>query len=287
MALTAIQAIVDQIQISEAKDRSSALDEISRAKEILFRSRETEPFMRNAIRYMEWRVRMSEWRTVEELRELIKDVSDEFLKDLNGARRRIAEIGSKRIKPGDLIFTHCHSSAVNEVLKLAKKRGVDFEVICTETRPVYQGRITAEELLESGVRTTMIVDSAVRYFMNRVNLALVGADAITSEGNVINKIGTSLFALAAREARTPLYVVTELLKFDPETIQGEYEAIEERPTDEVWPDAPYGLNIRNPAFDITRRDYIHGIICEEGVISPHSILEAVRRRYPWTLELSG
>ena len=63
--------------------------------------------------------------------------------------------------------------------------------------------------------------------------------------------------------------------------------IEERAASEIWPDAPEGLAIRNPAFEVTRRDYIHGIICEEGVISPHSILEAVRRRYPWILESVG
>ena len=287
MALTAVRAIVEQMKISEARDRSSALAEIAQAREVLFGSRETEPFMRNAVRHIEWRVREADWRTVEDLRDLIRGVSDELLRGFTEARRRIAEIGSRRIRPGSRILTHCHSSAVNMVFKQAKARGVDFEVVCTETRPVYQGRITARGLLGAGIRTTMIVDSAVRSLMNRVDLVVVGADAITSEGNVINKIGTSLVALAAHEARTPLYVVTELLKFDPETIHGDYEAIEERPTAEVWPDAPEGLAIRNPAFDVTRRDYIHGIICEEGVISPHSILEAVRRRYPWILEFAG
>ena len=287
MALTAVRAIVEQMKISEARDRSSALAEIAQAREVLFGSRETEPFMRNAVRHIEWRVREADWRTVEDLRDLIRGVSDELLRGFTEARRRIAEMGSRRIRPGSRILTHCHSSAVNMVFKQAKARGVDFEVVCTETRPVFQGRMTARELLEAGIRTTMIVDSAVRSLMNRVDLVVVGADAITSEGNVINKIGTSLVALAAHEARTPLYVVTELLKFDPETIHGDYEVIEERPTAEVWPDAPEGLAIRNPAFDVTRRDYIHGIVCEEGVISPHSILEAVRRRYPWILEFAG
>jgi len=284
VALTAVRALVEEMRVSEARDRASALAEIARARTILFGSRETEPFMRNAIRFIEWRVREADWRTMEELRDLIQGVSEKLLKGFTEARTRIAEIGSRRILPGTQILTHCHSSAVNMVFKRAKERGVDFEVVCTETRPVYQGRITARELLEAGIGTTMIVDSAVRSFMNKVDFVVVGADAITSEGNVINKIGTSLIALAAQEARTPFYVVTELLKFDPETIHGDYEAIEERSTAEVWPDAPEGLAIRNQAFDVTRRDYIHGVICEEGVISPHSILEAVRRRHPWILE---
>ena len=123
------------------------------------------------------------------------------------------------------------------ILQKAKLDGKTFEVVCTESRPVFQGRITAKEMLDAGIKTTMIVDSAVRHFMNEVDLVFVGADAITSEGNVINKIGTSMVALAAREARTPFYVVSELLKFDPVTIHGDYEKIEERSPKEVW-DAP-------------------------------------------------
>ena len=74
-----------------------------------------------------------------------------------------------------------------------------------------------------------------------------------------------------------------MLKFDPVTIYGDYEKIEERHTDEIWNNPPAGLKILNPAFDVTRRDYIHGLITEEGIISPHSILEAIHRHYPWML----
>ena len=284
VALTAIGALVEKIKLMKVRDRTAALADIAEALKILFASRETEPFMRNALRYMEWKLNGAKWTSTLELHRQAQAISDELIEGFGTARRRIAEIGSRRIGSGDHILTHCHSSAVNEVFKLAKKRGIDFHVLVTETRPVFQGRITAKELLEAGIDTTMIVDSAVRSFIKGVDFAVVGADAITSEGNVINKIGTSLVALAADEARIPFYVVSTLLKFDPQTIHGEYEAIEERSSKEVWPDAPKGLAIRNPAFDVTRRDHVHGIICEEGIISPHSILEAVMRSYPWILE---
>ena len=139
-------------------------------------------------------------------------------------------------------------------------------------------------MLELGVDSTLIVDSAARFFINQADFVVVGADAITSEGNVINKIGTSMIALAAKEARTPFYVVCELLKFDPATIYGDYEKIEERNPSEIWVKPPENLSIRNPAFDITRRDFIHAIICEEGIISPHSITEVIHRKYSWILE---
>jgi ribose 1,5-bisphosphate isomerase len=199
----------------------------------------------------------------------------------------IVETGAKRIGDNSVVFTHCRSSTVTGLLKRAKQQGKEFEVVCTETRPLYQGRMTARELLGIGVGVTMIVDSAARYFMNTADLVIVGADAITSEGNVINKIGTSMIALVAHEARTPLYVASELLKFDPATICGDYEKIEERSPSEVWQDAPKGLVIKNPAFDVTRRDFIHGIICEEGIVPPHSAMEVVRRRYPWVFAESS
>jgi ribose 1,5-bisphosphate isomerase len=180
-----------------------------------------------------------------------------------------------------VIFTHCHSSTVTRLLAKAKADGKNFKVICTETRPAFQGRITAKELVQLGIETTFIVDSAARTFMPKADLVIVGADALTSEGNVINKIGTSTLAVLAHEARKPFYVVSELLKFDSITMYGGYEGIEQRNLAEVWKEAPEGLKVRNPAFDVTPNRYIHGLICEEGIITPQSIAEVMRRRYPW------
>jgi ribose 1,5-bisphosphate isomerase len=167
------------------------------------------------------------------------------------------------------------------LLRKAEGDGKTFEVICTETRPVFQGRITAKEMLDIGVKTTFIVDSAARSFMKKADIVIVGADAITSEGSIVNKIGTATIALLASEARVPFYVASELLKFDPTTLWGEYEAIEERNEDEVWTDAPEKLVVRNPAFEVTKRDFIHGLICEEGIIPPHLIIEVMQRKHPW------
>ena len=281
VAITAIKAIEKLTTDSRAQNKTQFVKELSKAREILFSSRETEPLMRNAVRQILHEVEKSKKRNPKELADLVHQVSGKFLQDLENSKERIAEIGSKRIQSSSQVLTHCHSSTVTYLLERAKKEGKKFEVICTETRPLFQGRITAQELLDLGIKTTMIIDSAVRFFINKVDLVMVGADAITSEGNVINKIGTSLVALAANEARTPFYVVSELLKFDPSTVHGDYEKIEERNPNEIWPDAPSKIEIRNPAFDITRRNFIHGIICEEGIISPHSVLEVVRKRYPW------
>lgn len=284
VAIAAIKAM--EVLAKETRERSKGdfLKELLEAKEILFVSRETEPFMRNAVRWIISQVEKSDKERIEDLVEIVSLASRRFLKSLEDSKEKIAEMGSKRIRNDSVILTHCHSSTVIHVLGKAKKEGRSFEIICTESRPVFQGRITAREMLDLDVKTTFIIDSAARFFMNQVDLVIVGADALTSEGNVINKIGTSMVALMANEARKPFYVVSELLKFDPATMYGDYEKIEERSQSEIWKNPPENLIIRNPAFDVTRRDFIHGIICEEGIISPQAIIEVMHRRYPWIFE---
>jgi ribose 1,5-bisphosphate isomerase len=284
VAIAAIKAIVTLAKETKAKNKKEILKELSAAEEILFASRETEPLMRNAVRWIISQVEKSSKERVKELAQIVSSTSKQFLNNLEESNEKIAQIGARRIKNDSVILTHCHSSTVTHLLKKAKQKGKSFEIICTETRPIFQGRLTAKEMLKSGVKTTLIVDSAARFFMNQADLVIVGADAITSQGNVINKIGTSMIALVAHEARTPFYVVSELLKFDPVTMYGDYEKIEERSPKEIWEEPPKNLIIRNPAFDVTRRDFIHGIICEEGIISPHSIIEVMHRRYPWVFE---
>jgi ribose 1,5-bisphosphate isomerase len=281
VAIAAIKAIETLARNTSSKKRDAFIKELLEARETLFASRETEPLMRNALRWIIRQVEKSSKDNVDDLAKLVSSSSRQFLEDLQASKERIAEIGAKRIQDDMVVLTHCHSSTVTHLLRKAKEEGKTFEVICTETRPVFQGRITALELLKIGLKTTFIVDSAARWFMRKADLVIAGADAITSEGNVINKIGTSTIALLAHEARKPFYVVSELLKFDPATAFGEYEQIEERSPKEVWSEAPEKLVIRNPAFDVTRRDFIHGIICQEGVIPPHSVNEVIQRKYPW------
>lgn len=285
VAISAIKAFEKLAEQTNTTTRKDFLNELLEAQNLFINSRATEPLMRNAIRWVITRVEDSDERHVTELVNCVVSSSRNFQKCLEASKQCIAEIGANRIRDGSVVFTHCHSSTVTNMLGKAKRAGKNFEVICTETRPAFQGRITANELsLALGIKTTFIVDSAARSFMHDADLVLVGADAITSEGNVVNKIGTGTLALIAHEARKPFYVVSELLKFSPTTLYGEYEKIEERSRDEIWKDAPTQLNIRNPAFDVTPRHLIHGVISEEGIITPHSVTETVRRIYPWVFQ---
>ncbi len=281
VAIAAVKAIQTQAQQTKTKTKPQFLAELTEAQTLLNSTRETEPLMRNAIHCIIIQAQNAQTEKISELSQTVNSAADQFLRDLDASREQTAEVGAKRIKDGATVFTHCHSSTVTRMLAKAKVEGKNFKVICTETRPAFQGRITAKELVNLGIDTTFIVDSAARTFMNNVDIVVVGADAITSEGNVVNKIGTGGIAVLAREARAPLYVVSELLKFDPETLKGECEKIEQRNPAEVWPEAPAKLDVRNPAFDVTPNRYISGIICEAGIIAPQSIAEVMRSRYPW------
>ncbi len=281
VAIAAVKALQALAEETKAKTKTELLKDLQQAQALLYASRETEPLMRNAVKWVIGQVEESSEGNVKALGNVVVSSADLFLKNLEESRERTAEIGAKRIRDGCVVFTHCHSSTVTRMLAKAKQEGKIFSVICTETRPAYQGRITAREMLKLGVETTFIVDSAARSFMGNADLVVVGADSITSEGNVINKIGTSGIAVVASEARVPFYVVSELLKFNPATLYGEYEKIEQRSPSEVWKEAPEKLVVRNPAFDVTRHEYIHGLICEEGIIAPQTIVQVMQRKYPW------
>jgi ribose 1,5-bisphosphate isomerase len=170
----------------------------------------------------------------------------------------------------------------------ARRKGIDFEVFATEVRPRNQGLLTLRTLNDAGIKTNYIVDSAVRNYINDVDLVIVGADAVTVNGAVVNKIGTSQIALSAHEARTNFLVAAETYKFAPRTILGEYIEIEERPPDEVLaPDIARTLPnvvVRNPAFDVTPAEYIDMIVTEVGAIPPQMAYVIIRDYLGWEIE---
>ncbi|MEM2907376.1 MAG: S-methyl-5-thioribose-1-phosphate isomerase [Candidatus Odinarchaeota archaeon] len=282
IAVKALTAISEQMKILKPKTVQESLSLLNRMKDILFQSRPTEPTMRNGVKYIlyNFQKNMGEKPRVSEL---VESLASQYITLLKNAKMKIQLIGANRIVDGITVMTHCHSSIVSGILIKAFEDGKKFDVICTETRPLYQGHITAKELVEKGVKTTLIVDSAMRWAIQQkeVDLIIVGADAVTSEGVVINKIGTRLLALAAEEYNVPFYVATPVFKFSPETVIGNLEKIEMRDPGEIWVDRPAGLKIDNPAFETVARKYIHGIITELGILPPAYLYGAAVESYPF------
>ena len=279
VALSAVRAFEWKAKKIRCRDRKKFLSKLKKYKKILIKTRPTEPLMRNTLRYIIFNLESSEV-SPKEMVSLIRISYDDFLSNAKKSKEKIAKIGAKMIKKNSVVFTHCHSSTVMGILKEAWKKK-KFEVIHTESRPRYQGHITAKELTKAGIPTTMVVDSAISTYIKEADMAIVGADVITAESSLINKIGTLYLALASKRVGIPFFSATVLTKFDPETVYGKVEEIEMRNPEEVWKNPPKKLKILNPAFDITSRELIHSYITEEGLITPESISEVVSNRYPW------
>jgi ribose 1,5-bisphosphate isomerase len=182
-------------------------EKLEEAKVVLFKTRETEPAMRNGLNYITRMLEKNKERIENgEILDLIETFQGDYKNMIETAREKIAEIGARRF-PNDssedefTVMTHCHSSFVNAILMKAKSQGKRFKVIATETQPKLQGRKTVKKLVEVGVEVIHVVDSAMRWAVNNyeVDLILIGADSVTSEGTVLNKIGSRLLALVAHE----------------------------------------------------------------------------------------
>ncbi|MBI2079728.1 S-methyl-5-thioribose-1-phosphate isomerase, partial [Candidatus Micrarchaeota archaeon] len=243
VAKAAVGAIATAAKDSKAKSVSKFYSEILAVAQILAAARPTEPMTRNALDEVSRALvaEKNDLRSVKEAKQMAVEVARGKLKKMDENAARLMSYGSQLIPEDSLVITHCHSSTVTGILRKAKKDGKKFEVICCETRPLFQGHKTAKELVEAGIKTTLIVDSAVNLFMRNANFCLVGADAITSRGDLINKVGTSMVAHIARFHDVSFYSAAELYKYSPLSLFGSREVIEERNTKEVWDNAPKKL----------------------------------------------
>jgi ribose 1,5-bisphosphate isomerase len=213
--------------------------------------------------------------------------AESFIRSSEDAVERIAAIGARHIRDGDTVLTHCNSEVALGCIIEAHRSGKEIEVFATEVRPRNQGHITIKTLNDAGVKTNFIVDSAVRSFIRDIDLVIVGADAVTVNGAVVNKIGTSQVAHTAAEARVKVLVAAETYKFAPRTVAGNLIEIEERPASEVLPDEIArtlpNVTVRNPAFDVTPPEYIDLIITEQGAIPPQMAYTIIREHLGWSI----
>ncbi len=198
--------------------------------------------------------------------------------------RAMARYGAALIRDGDTVLTHCNAGALATVdvgtavgvIVEAHRQGKRIHVLVDETRPRLQGaRLTAWELTQAGVPMTLIADNASGYFMRtgKVQRVIVGADRVAANGDVANKIGTYKVAVVAKENRVPFYSAMPASTIDLNLPNGDAIPIEERDAREVThiegvPIAPEGVQVSNPAFDVTPSQYIAALITDRGVIYP-------------------
>jgi len=272
VAKSAVEAFAIAARESNAKTAASFTKELRQTAETLSLARPTEPMMRNILEEAATFAATASKKTskVLEIRRLVLAHEQGMLKRLEEDAKRLASYGARIIPDDAIVLTHCHSSSTTAIMKEAKRMRKKFSVVCFETRPRYQGRITATELAKAGIDVTLAVDGAMNLFMKKADIVIVGADSVTSRGDLINKIGTCSLAHIARINDVSFYSAAELFKYSPMTVYGTREKIEERDPKEVWDKAPRGIKIRNPAFEATAAKYISGYVTEAGVIPPQS-----------------
>ena len=213
---------------------------------------------------------------------LLKKEALKILKEDIESNKRLGRYGSRLIKNGAVILTHCNAGALATggygtalgVIRAAKDQGKKVQVVADETRPFLQGaRLTAWELKKDRIPVTVITDSMAAFMMQqkRIDAIIVGADRIAANGDTANKIGTYGLAIVAKEHKIPFYVAAPLSTIDFNLTTGKEIPIEERAKEEVSHQGekrmvPEGVSIWNPAFDVTPNRFIAAIITDYGVV---------------------
>ena len=283
-AAHAAGALIMLARRSRARSVGEFVREVENFCNALLEARPASAAIRNYVKFLH-RETLREGGSLEEVKAGVEDASRRFIVGMEDARRRIAVIGARRIRDGSVVLTHGFGRTVYAVLTEAARSGKHVEVYVTEARPKLEGRRMARLLSGVGIPTTLIVDSAARAFMADVDVALVGAEAIAANGAVVSKIGTSVIAALAHEARVRVMVAAGTHKFSSETIIGRLIEMEEGGVEDVLPSGEAGgmgrVRVRNPLYDATPPDYIDVIVTEEGVIPPQGVYMMLAQGVGW------
>ncbi len=263
-----VKALLISTQKSKAKTAEHFRKDFLKNCELLFHSRPTEPEMRTAIRVLKKSISKKDL-SLKELKENVIKAAKNYEKNRKRALQEMTRYGSAMIKPHSTIMTICHSRTVVDAIIKAKKK-INL-VYCLETRPLLQGRITARELSDAGLKVVLLVDNAASTVMKDCDYFFSGADAFLADGDAINKIGTSQISMLCKRFDVKHYVFCSTHKFEPSTFYGKNEPIEERNVEEIWSTKekkPKKVRIMNPAFDRTDSSKIEGIVTEMGIMPP-------------------
>lgn len=263
----AVQALKALAKIAIEKNTTSLKIYADKLKN----SRPTEPMMHNLINHYCKKVVKGEQKTLLNL----------MLKEIKESDNKISQYASARILNKKKYYTHCHSTTVVKAFERAKKiEKKDFEIHNTETRPLFQGRKTAKELAELGIKVTHYIDSAARVALKDCDAIFLGADAILTDGKVINKIGSEFIAEIAEDKEIPVYIVASKWKFANMNSKKYAKTIEYRDSDEIWKPKfkdSKNIKIQNPAFEMINTNVITAIITELGIMDPKTAVIELKK----------
>jgi len=272
---------------SVARDATSLFADMQAAAVIL---QSTRPTAVNLVWALERELRaiskLQDEKNLDNLRALALEEAQRIADEDVEINKRMGVHGATLIDDGDTIIHHCNTGALAVVdwgtalgvIRSAHDQGKHIHVLVDETRPRLQGsRLTAWELQQYGIPFEIISDNMAGYFLHtgQAQKVFFGADRIAANGDVANKIGTYMLALAAHDNSIPVYSVAPISTIDLSIRDGSLIPIEERDPDEVLGlqfhgelVAPHGARARNPAFDVTPNRLITAIVTENGIVYP-------------------
>lgn len=270
---------------SKAETYEELYEDFKKVKGYLATSRPTAVNLFWALDRMEKRFKDEKGKTVEEVKNALKEEAETIREEDEIVCKTIGENALSLLKDGIGILTHCNAGAIATAkygtalapIYLGLERGYNFKVYADETRPLLQGaRLTAWELKEAGADVTLICDNMASIVMKegKIQAVLVGCDRVAANGDTANKIGTSGVAILAKHYGVPFYVCAPLSTIDLKCNDGYDIHIELRPDEEIttkWyekPMAPKGVKVYNPCFDVTDNKLITAIVTEKGIAYP-------------------
>jgi ribose 1,5-bisphosphate isomerase len=274
LARHAVQALQD-VALAHAGTDAALRRDLQKAAQRLIATRPTAVSLRNAVE--EAIAPLSEPNNGT-LRADVVGATERFIHRSHAAVERISDLGADLLGGEGVVLTHCNSACSVGVIARAHEQWPALRAYASETRPRRQGLLTARQLRSHRVPVTYIVDSAVNLVMPGVDWVVVGADTIAANGDVVNKVGTSMVALSAREHGVPVYVAAETYKVAPWARTGAEVHIEERDPREIADGRTLpGIKLYNPVFDVTPARFVKRIVTEAGVVPPSRVLAQVRK----------
>ncbi|PYX75016.1 MAG: S-methyl-5-thioribose-1-phosphate isomerase [Acidobacteria bacterium] len=281
IGVAAAMGIALGIKNSKAATGAELKQEFERICDLIGKTRPTAVNLFWAIRRMRQKFEYFRMRTIPQIKqELIEEAQRMHAEDI-AANQAMGRHGATLMPTSGGVLTHCNAGALATcgygtalgVIRAAVEQGKKIHVYADETRPFLQGsRLTAWELMKDGIPTTVISDNMAGAMMKqgKIGAIVVGADRIAANGDVANKIGTYTVAVLAKEHAIPFYVAAPFSTIDLETSNGSTIPIEQRNAREVThiagkAIAPEGVEVENPAFDVTPGKYVTAIITERGI----------------------
>jgi translation initiation factor 2B subunit (eIF-2B alpha/beta/delta family) len=232
----------------------------------LIRAQPTMAPLVNLVNAVLWKLESVE--SPQAMRQAVTKACEGFRRQLRVHEGAIAEAALPLIPDGAVLVTNGRSSTVRAALLHAQRAGRRFSVICAESRPGCEGRILARELAESGITVTLATDAISVSLVHSVQIVLVGADHLTSEG-LSNKAGTYATALACQHRGVPIYALCGSEKFMPPDYALPPQP--QSPADQVWDQAPIGVSIINQYYDFTPLHLLAGVVTEKGVLTGEGV----------------